>query len=143
MEGKSFGSGEGEMNKPGPDQLVSISDYPMRQADGQERYYGNQLVYLHWENHLMYSAPFCVPLPPALPFGALVSEVLPELYGEHSEFESIDWQRTQWFKSDRRFRPDFGKSLEHHGLGHKCLIRFRTPALEGIRRQVRPGIQAY
>lgn len=125
------------------DALTSIGDYPLRQADIQERYHGNQLVYLHWENHLMYAAPFCVPLPPTLPFGAMVREVLPELYGEHPEFESIDWHRTQWFKSNRRFRPDFGKSLEHHGLGHKCLIRFRTPALEGIRRELKPGVQAF
>jgi phenol hydroxylase P4 protein len=131
------------MSAASPDFLTSLGDYPERQADRQERYHGNQLVYLHWENHLMYSAPFCLPLPPSLPFGAMVREVLPELYGEHPEFESIDWQRTQWFKSNRRFVPDFGKSLEHHGLGHKSLIRFRTPALEGIRREVTPGVQAF
>lgn len=125
------------------DLLTSVADYPLRQADAQERYHGNQLVYLHWENHLMYAAPFCVPLPPTLPFGALVRDVLPELYGEHPEFERIDWQRTQWFQSARRFRPDFGKSLAHHGLGHKCLVRFVTPALEGIKRELQPGVQAY
>ena len=43
-------------------------------------------------------------------------DVLPLLYGEHPEFESIDWQRTHWFNSGKRFIPDFGKSLEHHGL---------------------------
>jgi phenol hydroxylase P4 protein len=125
------------------DLMPSLVAYPLRQADGPEHYHGNQLVYLHWENHLMYAAPFCVPLPPTLPFGALVRDVLAELYGEHPEFESIDWQRTRWFKSGKRFVPDMGKSLAHHGLGHKCLIRFVTPALEGIRRELEPGVHAY
>ena len=125
------------------DMLVTIGDYPERVADTEDRFHGNRLIYISWDNHLMYCAPFCVPLPPNLPFGALVRDVLPQLYGEHPEFEQIDWQRVEWTSSGKRFRPDFGKSLERHGLGHKSLIRFRTPALEGIRRSVAPGRQAF
>ncbi len=113
--------------------LRTVGDYPLRQQDTEDKFFGKRLIYVCWENHLMYAAPFCLPLPPTLPFGALVRDVLPELYGEHPEFESIDWQRTLWFNSGRRFIPDFGKSLDHHGLSHKSLIRYRTPALEGIR----------
>jgi phenol/toluene 2-monooxygenase (NADH) P4/A4 len=114
-------------------QLLSIGDYPLIQRDAEALFYGKRLINLCWDHHLMYSAPFCVPLPPTLPFGALVRDVLPELYGEHPEFEAIDWQRTLWFNSGKRFLPDFGKSLQHHGLVHKSVIRFRTPALEGSR----------
>lgn len=127
----------------GQDVMRCIGDYPLVQQDEESRFYGKRLIYLSWENHLMYAAPFCVPLPPTLPFGALVRDVLPELYGEHPEFESIDWHRTQWFNSDKRFLPDFGKSLAHHGLAHKSLIRFRTPALEGSRTQAAPGRQLF
>jgi len=123
--------------------LRSLGPYPLHLADSEERFYGNRLIYTSWENHLMYAAPFCLPLPPTLPFGALVRVVLPEIYGEHPEFEQIDWERTHWFNSQARFRPDFGKSLEHHGLTHKSLIRFRTPALEGIKRSTSPGRQAF
>ncbi len=126
-----------------PDDMVSIGHYPLRQADTEDRFYGNRLIYLGWDNHLMYCAPFCVPLPPDLPFGALVREVLPDLYGEHPEFEQIDWQRVVWSNSNNKFKPDFGKSLEHHGLGHKSLIRFTTPALVGIKRELRSGHQAF
>lgn len=115
------------------DYLRTVGDYPLRQQDGEEKFHGKRLIFLSWENHLMYAAPLCVPLPPNLPFGALVRDVLPELYGEHPEFEAIDWQRTHWFNSTKRFIPDFGKSLDHHGLTHKSLIRFRTPKLEGSR----------
>ena len=115
------------------DIMVHLGDYPVMQQDLENRFHGKRLVYLSWENHLMFAAPFCVPLPPTLPFGALVRDVLPDLYGEHPEFESIDWHRTQLSNSGRRFLPDFGKSIQHHGIGHKDLIRFRTPALEGTR----------
>lgn len=116
------------------DRMAVIGDYPIFQRDTENRYHGKRLYYLAWDNHLMFAAPMCVPLPPTLPFGALVRDVLPQLYGEHPEFEDIDWHRTQWFDSGRRFLPDFGKSLDHHGLLHKSLIRWRTPALEGSRR---------
>ncbi len=125
------------------DVMVSIGDYPIRQQDDESAFHGKRLIFLCWENHLMYGAPLCVPLPPSLPFGALVRDVLPELYGEHPEFESIDWKRTLWFNSDKRFIPDLGKSLEQHGLSHKSLIKFRTPALEGSRTTVGKGRQAF
>lgn len=125
------------------DVMVAIGDYPIRQQDDESKFHGNRLVFLCWENHLMYGAPLAVPLPPSLPFGALVRDVLPELYGEHPEFESIDWKRTIWFNSDKRFIPDMGKSLEQHGLSHKSLIKFRTPALEGSRTAVGKGRQAF
>ena len=48
-----------------PDQgiLCSVGPYPERQQDLEDRFYGKRLIYVAWENHLMYAAPFCVPLP--------------------------------------------------------------------------------
>lgn len=128
---------------PPGDLMRCIGECPLRQQDTEDRFYGKRLIYLAWDNHLMFAAPFCVPLPPTLPFGALVRDVLPELYGEHPEFESIDWQHTRWFNSGRRFVPDFGKSIAHHGLTHKSLIRFNTPRLEGSRVTDAQGRQKF
>jgi phenol/toluene 2-monooxygenase (NADH) P4/A4 len=125
------------------DLMRHLGEYPLLQRDDESLFHGKRLIFLSWENHLMFAAPLCVPLPPTLPFGALIRDVLPELYGEHPEFEDIDWKRTLWFNSDKRFIPDVGKSLEHHGLTHKSLIRFRTPALEGMRRTTSDGRQAF
>ena len=91
----------------------------------------------------MFCAPFCVPLPPALPFGALVHAVLPGLYGEHPEFELIDWQRVEWFESGKRFRPDFGKSLEHHGLAHKTLDPLSHAGADRHPARIEPGQLAF
>ena len=125
------------------DLMTHIGEYPLRQQDGEHLFHGKRLIFLSWENHLMFAAPLCVPLPPTLPFGALIRDVLPELYGEHPEFEDIDWKRTLWFNSGKRFIPDVGKSLEHHGLSHKSLIRFRTPALDGTRKVNSDGRQGF
>ena len=49
------------------------------------------LLYIGWEDHLMFCAPFCLPLPPDTPFGALSAAVLPGIYGYHPDFAKIDW----------------------------------------------------
>jgi len=126
-----------------PDVMRHLGEYPVAPRDPEDRFWGKRLLYVSWENHLMYCAPFCLPVPSTLPFGALVRDVLPELYGEHPEFESIDWHRTVWNRSGRRFVPDFGKSLAHHGLDHKAFIRFRTPRLEGARTRDADGRQQF
>ncbi|TPQ33509.1 MULTISPECIES: phenol hydroxylase subunit P4 [Cupriavidus] len=90
------------------------------------------LLYIGWEDHLMFCSPVCVPLPPEMPFGALVSQVLPGIYAEHPDFERIDWSTVQWFRSGKPWTPDPVASLAANGLGHKDVIRFRTPGLAGI-----------
>jgi phenol/toluene 2-monooxygenase (NADH) P4/A4 len=121
----------------------TAANTPEFQRDTEDLFFGKRLIYVCWDSHLMYAAPFCLPLPPTLPFGGLIHNVLPDLYGEHPEFEDIDWHRTQWFNSNQRFYPDFGKSLDYHGLSHKSLIRFRTPKLEGSRSTDEHGNQKF
>ncbi len=116
--------------------MTTIGEYRFPTKDAEKKFFGNWLIYIAWENHLMFCAPFCLPLPTSLPFGAFIRDVLPQLYGEHPEFEQIDWQRVRWYESNEEFLPDFGKSLQQHGFGHKTLIRFETPSLEGSRSQI-------
>jgi phenol hydroxylase P4 protein len=91
------------------------------------------LLFVGWEDHLMFCAPFAFPFPPVMPFGALVEQVLPGAFGYHPDFAKIDWSKTEWLKSGQPFSPDFAKSLADNGLGHKDVIRFRTPGLTGIK----------
>ena len=85
------------------------------------------------------SGPWPTPSPPpstqniaAMPFGALVNEVLPSLYGSHPDFAKIDWSTVQWKHGRENFTPDLGKSLDENGLTHKSVLRFTTPGLTGI-----------
>jgi len=101
-------------------------------ADAEDRFHGNRLLYVGWEDHLLFCSPVCLPLPPDMPFGALLKDVLPGVYGSHPDFGRIDWGQVRWFDSGRPFTPDPAKSLADNGLGHKSAIRFRTPGLRGI-----------
>ena len=54
--------------------------------DTEDKFHGNRLLYVCWDEHLLFCAPMALPLPPAMPFGALLSDVLPGLYGSHPDF---------------------------------------------------------
>lgn len=119
-------------------EVAAVKEYRFAPADALEKFHGNQLVYIGWDQHLMFCAPFCFPLPPGMPFGALVEAVMPGAFGYHPDFKQIDWSTVQWLKGNgtaagEPFTPDMGKSLAENGIGHKTAIRFRTPGLNGIK----------
>ncbi|MBW7656835.1 phenol hydroxylase subunit P4 [Hydrogenophilus thermoluteolus] len=91
------------------------------------------LLYIGWDEHLMFCAPHCIPVPPTTPFKALISDILPSIYSYHPDFAQIDWSRVEWLKSGKPFHPDMEKSMAENGLKHKDVIRFRTPGLRGIK----------
>ncbi|CAM2152486.1 Phenol 2-monooxygenase, oxygenase component DmpO [Pararobbsia alpina] len=100
--------------------------------DLEENFHGQRLLYVGWEDHLMFCAPHCIPVDPQMPFEALATAVLPSIYGMHPDWASVDTESIEWFHSGQRFTPDFTRSLADNGIGHKSVIRFRTPGLTGI-----------
>ena len=100
--------------------------------DRVENFHGNQLVYFGWDRHMLFCSPFTFPLPPTMPFKALVSDVLSPLLAAHPEGASIDWKEAIWLRSGQPFTPDMEASLADNGLGHKSLLRLQTPNLQGI-----------
>jgi len=108
------------------------ADYHGSMKDTVDHFHGNQLLNIGWDQHLMFATPLCIPVPPSLPFGALVQQVLPGLFGAHPQFAQVDWAQVQWRRSGEAFTPDMDKSLADNGLGHKALLRFKTPGLDGL-----------
>lgn len=90
------------------------------------------LLYIGWDAHMMLCAPHCVPMPPDTRFGDLVDKVLPDMYSAHPDFARIQWDQVQWFDSGKPFAPDMDRTVAENGLGHKSVLRFRTPGLNGI-----------
>ncbi len=101
--------------------------------DRLENFHGNQVVYVHWEDHLMFCAALAFPLPPGMPFGALVKEILPTYYGMHPDFAKIDWSKVRWMIDGIETSPRLEASLQDNGVGHKSIIRFWTPGLDGYK----------
>lgn len=110
----------------------ALYDYQGTPKDTQDKFHGNQLVYIGWDQHLMFCAPVCLPLPPDMPFGALIDEALPGVYGKHPDFAKIDWNAVEWSVDQKPFTPALDKGLAEQGITHKSVIRMRTPSLQGI-----------
>ncbi|EYS97342.1 phenol hydroxylase [Cupriavidus sp. SK-4] len=112
--------------------VVSIGDYAFEAADREAVFHGNRLLYIGWDGHLLFCAPHCLPFPPLMPLREVVDKVLPGVYGYHPDFARIDWGQVQWLRGGQPWQPELDRSLEENGLGHKDVIRFRTPGLDGI-----------
>lgn len=111
--------------------ITALHAYQHEPKDRRENF-ADPLLYIDWEDHHMFCSPVCLMLPAPMPFSALAAQVLPQVYGAHPDFARIDWQAVEWFKSGTRWQPDAERSLAENGLGHKDVIRFRTPGLNGI-----------
>ena len=112
--------------------VAAIKDYTFEPADRLENFHGNQLLNIGWDQHLLFCAPFGLPLPPTTRFGDIVDKILPGIFGYHPDFAKIDWSAVQWLKGGQPWQPDFARTLAELGLRHKDALRFRTPGLNGI-----------
>lgn len=113
--------------------VQALKPYSIGAKDTADKFHGNQLLYIGWDQHLMFCAPMAYCLPPSTRFGDLVEKNLPGSFGYHPDFAKIDWKSVQWLKSGKPWAPDFGKTLAENGLGHKDCLRFKTPGLNGIK----------
>ncbi|HUN90963.1 MAG TPA: phenol hydroxylase subunit P4 [Burkholderiaceae bacterium] len=111
--------------------VAAVGKYEFAPVDSVDKFPA-PLLYIGWEDHLMICAPVCLPLPPVLKFGDMLKGPLQGVYGAHPDFAKIDWAKAEWFRSGKPWKPDYEKSLADNGLGHKDVIRFRTPGLAGI-----------
>lgn len=106
-------------------------DYKGEVLDKVENFGGNQVVYVGWDHHLMFCAPFAYPLPPEMTFETLRTQVMPETFSLHPEFEQIDWEKVSWMLDGEPFAPQPDVALQDQGVNHKSVLRFSTPDLKG------------
>lgn len=111
---------------------ITIRPFAVRPKDVQANFHGAQIVYFAWDQHLMFYAPVCKPLPPTMLFQQVISQVLPESWGKHPEFSRIQWERACWLCDGLAFVPKMDKSLLENGITHKSVVRLQTPGLRGI-----------
>ena len=106
---------------------------PPPPRDLEANFHGNRLLYVLWERHLVICAPIALALPPSTTFGELLDSVLPgTVFAKHPDWARIDWSQVQWSAGGQALHPERHRSLADLGLGHKALLRLRTPGLNGI-----------
>lgn len=111
--------------------VKSIAPYEFEPKDTVDKFPA-PLLYIAWDDHKMFCAPFCAPMPATMKFADLVHGALPGMYSAHPDFAHIDWSQVQWFLGGQAFTPDMNKSLADNGIGHKSVLRFCTPGLKGL-----------
>ena len=112
--------------------IATLAPYDFPSSDALENYKGKQLLYINWEQHRMFSRPFVLALPPETPFGLIIDQYITDCYRVHPDFARIDWSTVVWQNGPTVFTPDPAKSLRDNVIGHKDLIRFTTPGLNGL-----------
>ncbi|PWR23177.1 phenol hydroxylase subunit P4 [Zavarzinia compransoris] len=112
--------------------VAALAPYEFQPRDLVENFAGKQLVYVSWDRHLLFAAPFLICLPPETPFQALVDGPLAQLLALDPDAAAIDWRAVEWLKAGKPFTPDFGRTLAENGIGHKTLLRFQTPGLNSV-----------
>ena len=113
--------------------VAAVKEYVGVPRDVVANYHGNQLVYVIWEQHLMYAAPFILPVPPSMKFIDLLTQVVGGIIKDHPDTPKIDWRKTEWTKGYQPWTPDFDKTLAENSIIHKDILKFRTPGLTGYK----------
>ena len=112
--------------------VTAIGTYTAQPLDRQANFHGAQLVYLCWERHLLFCAPFTLPVDPALRFADFIEQVVKPAIALHPDAALVDFAAARWLLDDQPFSPDPARSLVDNGIGHKSLLHLHTPGLEGL-----------
>ena len=112
--------------------VQALKDYKFSPADSQDKFHGGQLLYVGWDDHLMFCSPVAYCLPPTTVFRDLCEKMLATTYGYHPDWAQVDFGKATWLKSGQPFVPDMSKTLAENGLRHKDILRLQTPGLKGI-----------
>lgn len=112
--------------------VVSRKEYIGEARDRVENFNGGQLVYVGWDNHLLFASAFLLFAPSDKPFRELVNDSLVPLLQADPDAKEILWEDVIWLKGNKPWQPDWNASLAANGIGHKSLLRFKTPGLNTI-----------
>lgn len=112
--------------------VVAIQEnYVGKDMDPQANYGDNMLVFVGWDEHLLFCCAKCFPVSPQMSFKDFKANVLPEGFNQHPDFEHIKWDEVQWNLNGEPLQPTDDKALSELGFDHKSLLRFKTPGLSG------------
>jgi len=113
--------------------VAAIKEYVGVPRDVVANFHGNQLVYICWDGHLMYAAPFIFPVAPTMRFEDILTQLVAPVIQGHPDAAKIDWRKTTWEKAEKPWTPAFDKTVAENGIVHKEHLRFRTPGLTGYK----------
>jgi len=116
--------------------VKSIAEHYTGDArDRLENFHGNQLVYVGWDKHLMFAAPFTFLVSPELTFGEFFNNVVAPAFDLHPKWRDVNISAIQWLLNGSAFEPILDASLHSLSIDHKSLLRMNTPSVPGYKGQ--------
>jgi phenol/toluene 2-monooxygenase (NADH) P4/A4 len=113
--------------------VVALQEYVGDPLDAIAVYHGAQVLYVCWNKHLMFGAPFSLRVEPAMKFGDVVAQMIAPIISVHPDASKIDWSAAQWLRGDEPWTPVWDASVAENGIAHKDFVRFETPGLDGYK----------
>lgn len=112
--------------------VVAITpDYIGERKDRRENFANNILVFIGWDEHLLFCSAKAFTVDPKMKFKEFKENILRDGFSQHPDYEMINWKEVVWKLNDTLVSPEDDQTLEDIGFDHKSLLRFKTPGLNG------------
>lgn len=110
---------------------VCLSPY-VRGGCTVAKFNGKQIVYVYWEQHLLFATPYLTVVEPGMRFADYLENVIKPLMQPDPDAAAVDLTQVEWSMGKQSFKPDFNASLADNGIVHKAQLCFRTPGLNSL-----------
>lgn len=112
--------------------VTSTKPYVGVPRDLVANFNGKQIVYVNWEQHLLFAAPLMLVVEPGMTFGDLLQNVVKPLIQADPDAASVDLTQVAWRKGKAAWTPNFAATLAENGIVHKEQLHFTTPGLNTL-----------
>ena len=106
-------------------------NYSFSPRDTQANYGDNILIFIGWDHHTLFCSAKAFLISPQATFQQLLETLMPAGFSQHPEFKAVDWQQAEFLLDQKKIQLQPNATLADLGFGHKSLLRFATPDLNG------------
>jgi phenol hydroxylase P4 protein len=93
---------------------------------------GKQIVYVCWEQHMLFATPFLLVVEPGMRLGDMMQNIVKTLMQADPDAAAVDLTTVEWRKGKSAWTPNFEASLAENGIVHKEQLTFSTPGLNTL-----------
>ncbi|HJW04765.1 MAG TPA: phenol hydroxylase subunit P4 [Azospira sp.] len=112
--------------------VTSTKPYVGVPRDTVANFNGKQIVYVCWDQHLLFATPFLTVVEPGMRLRDFLDNVVKPLMQADPDAAAVDLTQALWTKGRQPWLPNFNASLSDNGIGHKEQLLFRTPGVNTL-----------
>jgi phenol hydroxylase P4 protein len=112
--------------------VTSTKPYVGVPRDQVANFHGKQIIYVNWEQHLLFATPFMLLADPGMRLGDFLKNMVKPLMQADPDAAAVDLTKVEWRKGKAAWTPDFDATLAGNGIVHKEQLHFTTPGLNTL-----------